>query len=272
MAEVIDKCILPLVSVRIPAYNHEKFVKKTLDSIADQDYPNIEIVIIDDASTDQTWREIQSWIEERGGAIDVRAVRHTKNQGISRTINELIPLCQGEYLVGIASDDYLLDGSISMRVAYLQANPEKMMVFADCIVVDNGGAITHLSGLSELYGMKKERLLDDRTIAQELIVNWGVPGGTLMVRKEIHNDLMFNDKLLVEDFDFYLKALSKGRLGFLDNKISAYRLHGENVSRRADLSLRRRIDFIRTMANNFFSFPFYLWPCFVKFILLRIFR
>lgn len=247
----------PLVSIRIPAYNHEKYVFKTLDSVLEQGYQNIEIIIIDDASSDNTWKEIQRWINEKGDSVDVFSVRHSENKGIASTINELISLCNGKYIAGIASDDYLLPGSIESRVNYLETHELKDAVFADCKVIDDEGNELFESGLSELYSMRKDKLLNEKTILWELVSNWGVPGGTLMIRNQVKSYLKLNEKLLVEDFDFFLKLLAKKKLGFIDTKISAYRLHHSNVSNSEAFSVKRKLDFIKTISGNFFRFTFF---------------
>lgn len=245
----------PLVSIYIPSYNHENYVRLTLDSILADSYPNKEIVIIDDASTDHTWCKVQEWIEKHGAEIKVSAKRHDENKGITKTLNELTALCSGVYLVGIASDDYLIGDSIIQRVNYLNKNPDKSAVFGDCIVIDDSGSQLYESGLSELYHMNKANLLNGATITKELIVNWGVPGGTLMVEKNIHDTLKFDESLLVEDFDFYLKLLAARKLGFLNEKISAYRLHGTNSSRVQRFKWKRHVGFVKTCFSNLRLFP-----------------
>lgn len=247
---------LPLVSIRIPAFNHGKFIVQTLDSVLQQGYKNIEIVIIDDASTDNTWSEICKWEQEKGGRLKFKAVRHEVNKGITTTINELVALCEGEYIAGIASDDFLLPGSIEKRVSYLENNKDKSAVFGDCIVIDAEGNEIHESGISSLYTTNVLNLLNDNTIAKELILNWGVPGGTLMTKRSVYYDITFDERLLVEDFDFFLKLLSRKKLGYLNEKLSAYRLHGANVSRNKELKVRlkRKKDYLQTILANFCSF------------------
>lgn len=262
--------VYPLVSVRIPAFNHEGYIKSTLDSILLQDYPNLEIVIIDDASTDGTWDAIQAWISGNQGAVNITALRHEVNQGITKTLNELIGLCSGKYLAGVASDDYLLPDSIKSRVNYLESNPDKSAVFGDCLVINERGEVIFESALSQLYSMDKAKLLDGGTLAREIIVNWGVVGGTLMVRKSVHQSIKFDSRLLVEDFDFYLKMVARDLLGFIDQGVSAYRLHQSNTSRSKKFSVRRKLDFIRAVYRNISSFPLYCWPWFLQAIWKRI--
>lgn len=242
--------ISPLVSIRIPAYNHERFVCNTLDSILAQDYENIEIIIIDDGSSDNTWYEIQKWIESHREKIPIWAKRHSENKGITSTLNELISACNGKYIAGIASDDYLLPGSVGSRVRFLEENENKDAVFADCTVIDEDGIEFMPSGLKDFYCMNTEKLQDEKTLFNELILNWGVPGGTLMVRRSVYDSHKYDERLLVEDFDFFLKLLTNNKLGFIDNKVSAYRVHKSNISSNRSVSIKRKVDFIRTVFSH----------------------
>lgn len=222
---------LPLVSIRIPAYNHESYISETLNSALLDPYPNKEIVVIDDASTDGTWNVICEWVSKNKNLINVRHYRNTSNLGVSKTVNKLHKLCEGEYIVGIASDDLLIPGGIDKRVNHLKARPNKQVVFGDCEVINANGELVFTSGLSDLYNINKNNLFSDETQIKELISNWGVPGGTLMMTRSVALDIEFNEDLIIEDFDLFLKWMSRGYLSFINEKISQYRIHETNTSR-----------------------------------------
>jgi len=240
----------PLVSIRIPAYNHEKFVQKTLDSVFEDTYPNKEIVIIDDCSTDNTWEKILEWEVEHLNNIKIIAQRNKTNLGVSRTVNKLHKLCSGKYIVAIASDDILISGSIKSRLHHLQNNPDKKVVFGDCHVIDENDNLLFESGLSDLYTVNKENLFDNDKMKKELILNWGVPGGTLMMKSELVEEIKFNERLIIEDFDLFLKWMAKDYLGFIDEKISKYRIHSSNAINNKEHQKRRYKDFLMTIFSN----------------------
>lgn len=239
-----------LVSIRIPAYNHEKYVQKTLDSILSDPYPNKEIVIIDDASSDDTWNKILEWVAKNSTKVKIIYQRNPKNMGISKTVNKLHSLCSGDYIVGIASDDVLIPGSIEKRLQYLEANKNKKVVFGDCQVIDENDQVLYESGLSGLYTVNKNNLFDNDTMKKELILNWGVPGGTLMMKKELIEEIKFNEKLIIEDFDLFLKWMAQDYLGFIDQKISNYRIHSSNAINNQEHQKRRYKDFLITIFSN----------------------
>jgi len=221
---------MPTISIMIPAYNHEKYVKQTLDSILQDPYPNKEIVIINDGSTDDTHSRIEEWIAQNGEKITVTYINQ-ENMGLTKTLNKLLKHASGEYLVALASDDYLLPGGLQKRFDYLQKHPEKSAVFADCIVVDNDNNTLYESGLFELRHANKAKLLTDEGIKEEFISNFAVPGPVLMVRRDYYKKFGgFNEEMYMEDYDLYLKFAAKNLIGFLDEKVSAYRLHETNMS------------------------------------------
>lgn len=222
---------LPLVSIRIPAYNHENFILETLNSILENEYPNKEVVIINDGSTDNTGVLIEKWIDENKEKILVK-YKSRENRGITFTINEMISMCSGKYICGIASDDYLLENGITERVQYLENNPQKMAVFGDSIIVDKDSKLLYNSAIFDYYKANKNNYLEEKSLQNEIILNWAVPGPVLMVNRDLYNkfEISYNEKLAVEDWDMYLKLISKNLLGFIDYPVSAYRLHNSNIS------------------------------------------
>ena len=112
----------PLVSVIIPAYNHEKYVQETVKSIINQTYKNIELIIIDDGSTDNTWQKIQEIKEECEKRFKRVFFETKKNEGTCKTLTKLISLTQGEFVYLIASDDRAKPKAIEKEVAFLKKN------------------------------------------------------------------------------------------------------------------------------------------------------
>jgi len=113
----------PLVSIITPCYNGEKFVTRFLDSILQQTYNNIELIIIDDGSIDNTLKLLQSYssnFKKRGFNY---IVIHQKNLGQSEAINQGLKIFSGDYLSWLDSDDYIPNNAIECKVAFMEANP-----------------------------------------------------------------------------------------------------------------------------------------------------
>ncbi|HIP02774.1 MAG TPA: glycosyltransferase [Campylobacterales bacterium] len=256
---------MALISILIPAYNHQAYVVQTLESILNDGFKDKEIVIINDGSTDHTDEIIKRWIDKNSNKIKI-IYKSRENRGLTKTLNELLSLSSGSYLVALASDDYLLDGGLEKRYQYLILHPEKYAVFSDCIVVDNENKKTHNSGLFDLRNADKNRLLTDSGIKKEFISNFAVPGPVLMVRRGFYTQFGgFNEKMYMEDFDLYLKFASKSLIGFLDEKVSAYRVHDTNMSSVKNQNFIKLLeDSKKTLMlhwNNFYGFN--------KFLLLK---
>ncbi len=229
---------LPLVSVLIPAYNHERFVQRCLDSVLEDPYPAKEIVIIDDGSTDGTAERIESWIAAHEGEIPVDYARRT-NRGIAATLNELAVRARGEFLRLGASDDYFLPGGIHAMVGYLLAHPHKGAVIGDSIVVDQDGGKLHDSGMCALHGADKQLYRSDEGIRRAVISQWAIGGPVALLRKTaLYTIDRWREGLRIDDWDLFLRLAASDALGFIDIHVCAYRIHGSNLSRTRNRSSR----------------------------------
>lgn len=218
----------PLVSILIPSYNHCSYVTQTLASILEDDYPNKEVVIVDDGSTDGSDETIRKWLAKH--PLKAEFI-HRPNRGLPATLNELLSISRGEFIVLLASDDLLLKGGIAARIAFLQENPQLQAVFADCIVIDEKGEEISSSGLFDYRKNRREDFLDAESIKKAFIRRFAMPGPVLMTRRSYYEERgAYDESLIMEDFDFYLQLAAQERIGFLDTKVSAYRIHGGNMS------------------------------------------
>jgi glycosyltransferase involved in cell wall biosynthesis len=261
----------PLVSVLVPLYNHARYVRRCLDSILEDGYPRVEILVLDDGSKDDSAALAGGWFEDQEPArIEYFELTSRPNAGVTRTVNELIAKARGDYLVLLASDDYLLPGGISARLEYLQSHPDKLAVFSDCIVVDGSGTKTHESGIG-LYRGHPENLKNADLLAVELIFNWCVPGPGFMAHRGLFERVgLYDESLAVEDWDMYLRILARGLLGFLPRPSAAYRWHGNNSVANRAMTLAHYDSLMRTAGNHRRSFQGILrFGMLYKYYLLR---
>jgi glycosyltransferase involved in cell wall biosynthesis len=222
---------MPLVSVLVPAYNHEAFVQCCLDSILADPYPAKEIVIIDDGSTDRTAGRIEEWLSRHRGHIAVEYVSR-ENKGIAATLNELAARARGEFLRIGASDDYLLPGGSEALVRYLLSHPAKGAAIGDCVVVDRDGRKILDSGMCDLHGADKRLYRTDDGIRRAVISHWAIGGPVTMLRKgALETVARWTEGLRIDDWDLFLRLAARDAIGFVDVKVCAYRLHGANFSK-----------------------------------------
>jgi alpha-1,3-rhamnosyltransferase len=222
-----------LVSFLIPYYNHKQYVTQTLDSILNDTYPNKEIIIINDGSTDTDISVINDWISINSKTLPIKFISR-ENKGITKTFNELARTSKGKYIVFCASDDYLINNTIKDRVSILEQNQEKMVLIADTSVVDSKSKTMHKSSIDDWLPHKhsnKENYFSDRGLAYEIINRWTLPGPCNMMNKKLFFESGgYDETLFLEDWDFYLRAAANKSIIYYDQKVAAYRIHGKNFT------------------------------------------
>jgi len=245
----------PLISILVPLFNHKKYINQCLDSILNETYTNKEIVIIDDASSDKSSTIVEEWIKTNKHKIAIKFNKSLFNKGLCATLNDLIDMSSGQYLVLLASDDYLLKDGIQNRFDYLNNNPEKSAVIGDCIVVDDHGKTIYSSGLFDLRNANYKNYFHDYGLKKEILHNFSIPGPVLMVKKVFYDEIgKYDEHLLCEDWQFYLKTVALNKLGFIDFKVSAYRWNNNNSCLNKSLYIKRIMGVSYTILENLFRF------------------
>lgn len=233
-----DATAMPLVSVLIPAYNHERFVQRCLDSVLEDPYPAKELIIIDDGSTDRTAGRIADWVATHCMDLPIEYVRR-ENRGIAATLNELVARASGEFLRPGASDDYLLPGGLDAQVRYLLTHPGKGAVIGDSVVVDQDDKKIHESGMRDLHGANKGLYRSDDGIRRAIISQWAIGGPVALMRRSALDTVdRWSEGLRIEDWDLFLRLAARDALGFIDVSVCAYRVHGANLSKTRHIPTR----------------------------------
>lgn len=210
----------PLVSVITPSYNHAKYIQETIESVAKQTYKNIEHIVIDDGSTDNS-AEVIKFLQGKYGFY----FEQQENKGLAFTMNKLISKCKGKYVALIESDDVWILDKIEKQVDFLEKNPD--------IKVCGGNAL--------LINEKSEMLSLDRQYLRGYIVynfgdimpaeNWIFPL-TVMMRREVYDMVGVFDKSLASvDIYTWLKITANNYpIVMLPNLFGFYRRHESNTS------------------------------------------
>ena len=129
----------PLVSVICLSYNHEAYVVEALNSVINQTYPNVELLIADDCSTDNSVEVIQNWLENHP---EVDFLTNEKNFGNTKTFNQLAKKAKGEFIIDLAADDILLPNCVENQIKTFQNSKFKNLaiVYGNLIEVDENGS------------------------------------------------------------------------------------------------------------------------------------
>ena len=232
----------PLVTVGISAYNHEKYVEQAVMSLVNQTYKKIEIIVIDDGSTDNT----PNIIEKLSKQFGFKFIRQ-ENRGLPFTLNRIIGLAKGKYITGCASDDYMPLDKVEKQVAFLEGHPEYHIIAGHAITIDKDNNI-----------LSKPKLANQGTIInfEDLFLSKkGFAAGTVMIKTDIFNKVgLYNDEYPIEDRYMWLKITNKGYLIFVNNDYySYYRKHDTNISN----NYKWRITNLKKILDIYSNHPLY---------------
>lgn len=215
----------PLVSIIIPCYNHEKYVQYTINSIINQDYENIELIIIDDGSKDNSIAKIKEMENQCFKRFKRFEIRSRENKGLSKTLNEGIDWCEGKYISLIASDDIMLPYKTTIQVNYLENNPQITSVFSNMEYIDSNGKPYYTSSF-----------LQEEHDFEKIWMKMALFAPTQMHHlSAIKNVAGFDEDFVVEDLSMWLKLVHNGyRLMLLKDVLVQYRRHEHNISNNYD--------------------------------------
>lgn len=232
----------PRVSIIIPCYNHEKFVKETIQSVIDQDYQNIELIIIDDGSKDSSVKVIEEMIPQCKERFARFEFRTRKNKGICFTLNEALDWCEGEFLTGVASDDMIKNHKISVQVDYLIKNTNSIGVF---------GGIEHLY---EDSGVRVVRVTPPKkyNFKEIFLLEHDLPASTSLLRIENLRKLGgYKAAYLIEDWSLWLSLTEHGgTLDYIDRVMGTYRRHQNNISSNPDWMQRGMLEVVNLFSDH----------------------
>lgn len=215
----------PLVSMVVPSFNHGRYVQACLRSIVNQTYRNIELIVIDDGSSDDSVTTIEAMSPELRERFVRFEFRSRPNKGLAETLNEGLAWCRGEYFAAIASDDVLLPEKTARLVEILEAAPGVAGAFGGSQIVDSGGNI-----VGNVTPPDTEYTFDDVLFREHVIV-----APCQLLRTELVRAAGGYPKdLYIEDWYMWLKLTEHGaRLKVIPEPLVLYRQHGTNISRNA---------------------------------------
>ncbi len=211
----------PKVSVCIPSYNHGKFIAKAIESVLSQTFQDWEMVIADDASTDNTVEIIEKYQSLYPGRIHLIVSKKNQGPSVNGTIAHTV--AKGEYLASLCSDDVMHPERLERQVGFLEAYPNIAAVFTDVFLIDDDGKPIQQDSLFS------KPITDLR---KQLLSGNFLNGPSAMIRKSVMMDIgIFNPALdYVQDFDYWLRILGKYDIHRMDEKLTGYRIHGNNMS------------------------------------------
>ena len=229
----------PLVSILMPVYNCAPFLKSAIESILNQTYKNIELVIIDDGSTDTSLKIIKhySCIDNR-----IRFVSR-ENKGLVNTINEMVTLAKGDYIARMDGDDISLPTRIEKQLKKITS--EKNVLLVGCWI--------------ELFGDRSEtwhyRRTNDESRAISLFARCCLTHASFLAHKSLFLKYPFNrDNTHLEDLDFLNRVIrgESGKILAIPEALYLYRIHDNSVCNTfANIQKQHRIELLKTHLEHY---------------------
>lgn len=203
-----------LVSVVMPVYNTANYLHEAIESILGQTYENIELIIVDDASNDDSWRIIEKYAQTDSRVV---AIRNQVNAGVVRARNIGVERATGRYIAQMDSDDVAYPERIARQVSFLESNPEYGACGSNIREIDADGKVGRLVTFPS----------DDEGIKRSFFYFTPVRQSTLMVRKECF-DRSGKYEEMPEDLDLLLRIGSSYRMANLQECLVKYRVHRDS--------------------------------------------
>lgn len=211
----------PLVSVLIPCYNVEKYVTEAVKSISNQTYQNLEIITINDCSSDNTLLILEQLAKEDSR---IRVISNEENLKLIKTLNKGIGLCNGEYIARMDADDISLPTRIEKEVDFLERNKDHDIV-----------STLFYAFPSENPDKKSfhHSPLKDSELRAFILFKSGICHPAVMIRKRVFTDLGLkfeSEYLHVEDYALWSEAIYKTKIANIGEPLLLYRVHQQQVS------------------------------------------
>lgn len=216
----------PKVTVRIPAYNHEKYIHECLESVLNQTFQDFEIVITDDGSSDRTVEIIREFNDTR---ISLEVL--DKNYGSAYAIENCLKKARGEYVANLCSDDAWELNKLEKQVAFLDKNPQFDAVFTKVKIIDedsNPFAGQHFY----LHAFEVKNRTKEEWLNHFFYVGNCLCMPSVMIRRSVYEDLHYQDKRMasLNDFDFWVRFSLQHTFYILEDTLTKFRLRANEAN------------------------------------------
>lgn len=184
-----------MISVVIPAYNAEKYISHTIDSVLVQTYTDYEIIVVDDCSKDKTYEIALSYADRYP---NIRVYKNEQNSGVSHSRNFGVSVANGDYIAFLDSDDMWREDKLSKQVELLKQNPEAALCFtASSFIDDDGNELEYVLNVPEKIAFK--------TLLKQNLISCS----SVVVKKSYMQEIKMQSDKMHEDFAVWLKILQK---------------------------------------------------------------
>lgn len=203
---------MPLVSILLPIFNAENFLRLSVESILNQTFEDFELILVDDASTDNSFTILKTISDPR-----IQILQHEKNRGIGKALNSGLALAKGKYIIRMDADDIAYPNRIAHQVDFMEKNPQ----------------IGVSGSLAEYFdGTPFNRTVKNEYLKPSLLLDCPFVHPTVIIRKDVldKSGLQFSGYL--EDYQLWIKLSEKTEFGLLPEVLLKYRTSGNQFTAR----------------------------------------
>jgi glycosyltransferase involved in cell wall biosynthesis len=218
---------VPKISVIMPAYNAEKYIKEAIDSILTQTYVDYELIVLNDCSKDRTEEIILSYTDER-----IVYLKNPQNMGVAATLNRGLAAARGEYIARMDADDISLPQRFEKQVAFLDANTDVAVLGTNSETFDENGPLYTGWSATNAAQMKVD-----------LLFSCGVAHPSVMMRREVIQSLDGYDLEFegMEDYDLWCRVAENHGVTTLADILFRYRVHSGQVTKNPSAKYMERL-------------------------------
>jgi glycosyltransferase involved in cell wall biosynthesis len=251
-----------LVSIIIMSYNSEKYISDAIRSSINQTYGNIEIIISDDASTDNTLNIIKCLVSNNSyPQRKIRVIENKTNLGIVANWFNAVSLAKGEYITSVSADDEILSNKVELQLSVMRKDSNTAITYTDALVVDE---LTHRTyKFSEVVPTKSGDIyvaLTDSLYYSPTIMfkKEYLPKKNLFSKIKHAGDLAFFKEVMILSFP-------AGRIEYIPEILYKYKVHTNNITKKRAFIYKEHIQSIEILQKHYPKFHNYLNPCIYDF-------
>lgn len=217
----------PIVTIAALCYNHTEYVVQTLESIYSQTYKNLQVIVVDDCSKDNTVSVVERWLKDR--ELSWIFIKHSSNMGVTKTLNETLELAQGKYFKAIACDDILLPHFINTMVECFERLPNDYgLIYSDVQTIDEQSQVFGLTPFKERGWDTEEKIPSGKLFDQ--LAGWCfIPAVGTFMSTRVLKEIRFDESLMFEDWDMWLQIAKKYKIKGIVDALAKYRIHKKSM-------------------------------------------
>jgi glycosyltransferase involved in cell wall biosynthesis len=229
--ELLAGCFImnnPLVSIIMPAYNTEKYVERSIQSVVDQIYTNWELLVIDDCSTDNTKNIIKAFLKTD---TRIKPIFNNFNNGTpAKAKNKALPLVKGDYVAFLDSDDMWLRDKLMKQISFMDNNPQYGLTYTGGYLIDESSRKINTFLPKYKCG----------NVLHKMLRRYEINNQSVIIREEALQAIggLFNEDIVIgEDYNLFMNILAKYEVCNIKECLVKYRIHSDSISKNKSIDL-----------------------------------